>query len=138
MEARYGKFQYPLTIREGHLDTFGHVNNAAYLQILEEARWELITSRGYGIDKIRETGLGPTILEWQMRFRKELRLREKIIIETQGLTYNKKVGTLKQTITNAQGELCFEATMTYGLFDVRARKLVEATADWLKAIGLES
>ncbi|MBL7714247.1 MAG: acyl-CoA thioesterase [Bdellovibrionales bacterium] len=134
----YPKFQYPLVIREAHLDTFGHVNNATYLQILEEARWELITSRGYGVDKIRESGLGPTILEWQMRFRKELRLREKIVIETQGLAYNKKIGTLKQTILNEKGELCFEATMTFALFDVHARKLVEATPDWLKAIGMET
>lgn len=31
--------EYPVVIREHHLDTFGHVNNAAYLDILEEARW---------------------------------------------------------------------------------------------------
>ena len=40
---------YQLVIREQHLDTFGHVNNAKYLEILEEARWDLITGNGYGL-----------------------------------------------------------------------------------------
>ncbi len=31
--------EYHLLILEKHLDTFGHVNNASYLEILEEARW---------------------------------------------------------------------------------------------------
>ena len=37
--------EYALVIREQHLDTFGHVNNAKYLEILEEARWDLITAQ---------------------------------------------------------------------------------------------
>jgi hypothetical protein len=31
------KHEYEALIHERHLDTFGHVNNAAYLEILEEA-----------------------------------------------------------------------------------------------------
>ena len=71
---------YPILIKESDLDTFGHVNNATYLKLFEEARWDLITKNGYGIKTIRETKLGPTILEIKIRFLKELRLREKITI----------------------------------------------------------
>lgn len=46
---------YPLTIKETYLDTFGHVNSAMYLTLLEEARWEFINGNGYGIKKIQET-----------------------------------------------------------------------------------
>lgn len=36
-------FQYDMVIKIHHLDTFGHVNNAAYLQIFEEARsWDIL------------------------------------------------------------------------------------------------
>ena len=85
-------FEYPLTILETHLDTFGHVNNAVYLQIFEEARWELITQNGYGLDKIKETGLGPTILEIKIRYSRELKPRTKIIIKTQLASYNGRIG----------------------------------------------
>lgn len=129
-------FRYPLMIREGHLDTFGHVNNATYLQILEEARWEFITSRGFGLKEIQKFGMGPTILEWNMKFLKELRLRQKIIIESETLSYDKKIGILRQDILSENGELCFQAKMTFGLFDVRERKLVLPTPEWLHAVGL--
>jgi acyl-CoA thioester hydrolase len=46
---------YPLTIKETYLDTFGHVNNAMYLALLEEARWDLITTNGYGLKIIQVT-----------------------------------------------------------------------------------
>jgi len=129
-------FNYPLTIKEQHLDTFGHVNNATYLTLLEEARWELITQNGYGLSYIRETGLGPTILEINLKFLKELRLREAIIIESKMLSYEGKIGKMVQTMVR-NGETCCIAEFTVGLFNVKERKLVLPTPEWLKAIGVE-
>ena len=45
-------FRYPLTILEKHLDSFGHVNNATYLHLYEEARWDFITKRGFGLARV--------------------------------------------------------------------------------------
>jgi len=128
-------FSYPLTIREQHLDTFGHVNNATYLTLFEEARWELITQNGYGLSYIRETGLGPTILEINIKFMKELRLRQEIIIESKMISYEGKIGKLIQTMVR-NNEPCCVAEFTVGLFSVTERKLVLPTPEWLKAIGL--
>lgn len=130
-------FFYPLIIKESYLDTFGHVNNAIYLTLFEEARWDIITKNGYGVKKIQETGLGPTILEIKLSFLKELRLREKIIIETQMISYEKKIGKLSQKITR-EGEICCIAEFIMGLFDVNERKLILPTEEWLVAIGLET
>lgn len=131
------KFFYPLIIREYHLDTFGHVNNATYLQICEEARWELITSRGFGLEKIKESGLGPTIVEINMKFKKEIRLREKIVITSQTISYKNKIAVLVHEILNEDNEVMFEATIIFGLFDVRERKLVLPTPEWLYAVGMQ-
>lgn len=131
-------FDYALTIRENHLDTFGHVNNAVYLQIFEEARWELVTKHGYGMDKIRETGLGPTLLDVHVSFKKEIRLREKIVIKTQLDSYTGKIADVLQWIENSEGVRCAEATFKIGLFDTRARKLVLPTPEWLNALGVAS
>jgi thioesterase-3 len=105
------------------------------LQLFEEARWDWISGNGYGIDKIRETGLGPTILEIQLKFLKELRLRYKITIESQMLSYEKKIGVIEQEMKNEAGELCCQARFTMGLFDTHARKLILPTAEWLKAVN---
>jgi YbgC/YbaW family acyl-CoA thioester hydrolase len=127
-------FKYEMTIKEFHLDTFGHVNNAAYLQIYEEARWQFITENGYGLEKIKETGLGPVILEINLKFIKELHLRKKITIHSQTGEYNSRIGTIKQWITDSEDNLCSDAEMKIGLFDIHKRKLVKPTQDWLNSI----
>lgn len=132
------KFIYPLTIIERHLDTFGHVNNATYLEILEEARWDIIAKRGYDILAIKAKGIGPVILGFTVRFAKELTLREEIRVETQTVTYVKKIATMQQNIYNDAHELCFESTLTLGLMDMTARKLILPTPDWLQAIGIKA
>lgn len=131
-------FEYPLVIRETHLDTFGHVNNAVYLEILEEARWELITGNGYGIQKIKETGLGPTIVEIHLRFMRELLLRAHVVVKTQLESYEGKIAVLRQWIEDGSGQRCCEAEFKIGLFDVRMRKLVLPNREWLKALGVAS
>lgn len=128
------KYEYETIILEKHLDSFGHVNNAVYLQLLEEARWDLITKNGYGLDFVVNSGIGPTILDIQISFRRELLLRQKIRITTQMLEYATKVGTLKHEIFNEAGELCSEAIYKIGLFDTQKRKLISPTPEWIKAV----
>src|SRR5688500_5864821 len=102
------KFSYTVTIKKEHLDLFGHVNNAAYLQLFEEARWDLISKNGYGIQKIQETQLAPTILEIRVSFLKELRLSDRITIETSLTSYKNKIGTLTQKMIR-NDDVCCEA-----------------------------
>lgn len=130
-------FSYPLMIKETYLDTFGHVNNASYLTLFEEARWDILANNGYGMKKIQETGLGPTILEIKLNFFKELRLREEIIIETQATSYERKIGKMLQKMIR-DGEVCCQIEIVFGLFDVNERKLVSPTTEWLSAIGFKS
>jgi thioesterase III len=129
-------FSYPVIIKEGYLDTFGHVNNAMYLTLFEEARWDLITQHGYGLKKIQESKLGPTILELKLFFLKELRLRDKIIIETKLISYEKKIAKISQKMVR-DGEICCEAEIVVGLFSLLERKLVMPTAEWLHAMGVQ-
>jgi len=130
------RFTYPLLIKEAHLDTFGHVNNATYLMLMEEARWDFITQNGYGLQKVKETDLGPVILEIKLNFLKELHLREEIVIETQLLSYEGKIGKLQQKILR-DNKVCCSAEFIFGLFDLKARKLILPTPEWRKAIGME-
>ena len=128
-------FKYQLIIKEHHLDTFAHVNNATYLQLLEEARWEFLTNRGFSLKTIQELGVGPIILECHIQFLKELCLRQLIVIESQVLSYEKKVGVLRQDILDDHGVMCCQAKLTFGLFDMTTRKLALPTTQWLDAIG---
>jgi YbgC/YbaW family acyl-CoA thioester hydrolase len=128
-------FDYKITVKEFHLDTFGHMNNAVYLQIFEEARWELVTTHGYGLKKVLETGIGPTILEVNLRFMKEIKLREEITIQTVMTELKGKIFKIKQTILKADGAPAAEAVFTAALFDLKQRKIISPTQEWLEACG---
>ena len=126
---------FEIIIQETHLDVFGHVNNAKYLEIYEQSRWYYITEKGYGLEKIKQTQQGPVILEAKIRFLKELKERQKIKISLELVDYEGKVGHLKQQMTNEKNEIVSDLILTFGLFDLKARKLIEPTAEWKNAIG---
>jgi acyl-CoA thioester hydrolase len=130
-------FTYEKLILEQHLDTLGHVNNATYIALFEEARWDLVTKNGYGIKEVHAYKKSPVILHIDIKFVAEVRLRETISIETQLAEYPSKVGKIKQVMKKADGTIACEAMFTFGLFDLEKRKLVEATPEWKKAIGME-
>jgi len=125
-----------ILISEAHLDSFGHMNNARYFEILEQARWDLITERGFGIDTIRRTSTGPVVLEVHLRFRHELPPRERVVIRSQLASYEGKVGTIRQELIKPDGTVAAEALFTFGLFDMKRRKLIEPTPAWAYAVGL--
>jgi acyl-CoA thioester hydrolase len=129
--------EYEVLIIERHLDTFGHVNNATYLDLFEAARWDWITGNGFGLDRIRELQQGPTVLEIVLRFKREIKNRQRITIRTWVESYEGKVGTVLQEMRDEQGELCCEGRFLCGLFDLQARRLLAPTPEWRTAVGLE-
>lgn len=123
-------------VQETHLDIFGHMNNARYLELFEQARWDLITQRGYDLKKIQETGQGPVILEAHLRFMKELKQRDKIKISVECTEYNGKIGKLKQEMLNDKNEVCAELIVVLAFFDLKTRKIILPTPEWKVAIGI--
>lgn len=136
--ACFKVFHSKLIIKEHHLDTFGHVNNAAYMEILEGARWDFLTEHDFGLNTIQALQCGPVVLEFTLKFKKELRLRQLVNIETKILSYDKKIGTMSQKIIDAESALCCEALLVFGFFDLKARKLILPTPQWLTAIGYQA
>lgn len=129
------EFKYELQILEKHLDSFGHVNNAIYLELYEEARWDFITKGGYGLDKIHSERKGPIVLETTVTFRKEIKNREKISIISKSSEIKGKIMKMHQKILNQKGEISSEAFFTFGFMDLVERKLIAPTDEWLIAIG---
>lgn len=126
---------YDILIREHHVDSLGHMNNATYLALYEEARWELITSHGYGFHEVQRTKQAPVILEINLKFLKEVTLREKVRITTELLEYKGKIARMRQQMLKEDGSVASEAILTFGLFDLKQRKLIEPTDAWINAVG---
>jgi acyl-CoA thioester hydrolase len=124
-----------IVISEAHLDSFGHLNNARYLELFEQARWDLITERGFGLDTIRRTRTGPVILEVELKFLKELPPRETIVVQSELLDYERKIGRMRQAMQKSDGTAACQALVVFGLFHLDERRLLEPTPEWLHALG---
>jgi acyl-CoA thioester hydrolase len=131
-------FEYDVLIREVHLDSFGHVNNAAYVMLYEEARWDFIAKNGFGLDYIQKHQVGPVILDLSVRFKRELKNREQIKILSKTVEImSSKIMVLEQSMIRADGKVASEAKFTVGFFDLKERKLIDANPEWLKACGVK-
>ena len=129
--------QYKSVIQETWIDSFGHMNNAAYLELFEQARWDWIVARGWGLKQILEEQVGVTLLEINLKFFKEILARESVVVTVETVDYNRKIGRLVQRMVKSDGTVAAEAAITYGLFDMKARKLVEPTPQWKRTFGIE-
>jgi YbgC/YbaW family acyl-CoA thioester hydrolase len=131
-------FEYELVIKECHLDSFGHVNNAVYVQLYEEARWDFITRNGFGLEVIQKDQVGPVLLDLQVKFKREIKNREIIKIQSQTRELmNSKMMVLEQKMIKSDGRIASEAVFTIGFFDMKLRKLIDASPSWLKAVGIK-
>jgi len=130
-------FEQTILIREEHLDTFGHVNNARYLEIFEQARWDLISDNGFGLDYIKTSGTGPVVLEITLRFMREIKNRQRMVIRSQLDSYEGKIGRMTQELIDESGQICCEGKFVIALWDTTARKIIAPTLEWRRAVGLE-
>tara|TARA_R110000868_G_scaffold38661_9_gene135171 strand:+ start:4355 stop:4750 length:396 start_codon:yes stop_codon:yes gene_type:complete len=126
---------YQVLINESHLDTFGHVNNAKYLELYEQARWDLISGNNYGLKQIKKLKIGPVVLELDLKFKREIVNREVITIESrpQEITHP-LIMEIHQSMVKADGSTASLIILKVGLMDLEKRKLITPTKEWLEAI----
>ena len=75
------KFTYDFVVRGYELDSFGHVNNAVYLNYLEQARWEIMERLDL-LEYFKETGSFLIVTESRIKYIHELNIFDKALVET--------------------------------------------------------
>lgn len=128
-------FLYEFIVTEDLLDDYGHVNNAKYLTLYENARWAILGYSNLGTDMVRKLQTGPVILEVTVRFRHELKPGTKVIIETKSRRNGSKIFYFDQVMHDQKGTVFSKATFTAALFDLKKRKMITPNEKWLKAFG---
>lgn len=70
-----------IRVRGYELDSYGHVNNAVYLQYLEQGRWEFMKDK-YLLDQIEREELMLVIIETHIKYMREARMFDDLYVET--------------------------------------------------------
>ncbi len=75
-------FEYPITVRGYEMDSFGHVNNAVYLNYMEQARWEILRARDL-FDYFRQNGLILVVTDAILHYSKEAKIFDELVVRTE-------------------------------------------------------
>lgn len=118
-------------VRGYHCDFYGHVNNARYLELFEEARWQWAESV-MDLPAWQAAGFGFVVAGIDIRFRRPapegmlLRVRSDIV------RLDAKFGVFRQEVLEAEGgRLLAEADVTFAVIDTRTGRALplEGRAD---------
>jgi acyl-CoA thioester hydrolase len=117
-------FTVRIGVRGYEVDRQGHLNQAAYLNYAEHARWEFMRAAGITQDALVASGVGPVTLETTIRLMRELRVGDEVDVSCGFDWDGGRTFRLRQDFHRADGTLVAELTATGGLLDLRERRLV--------------
>lgn len=89
-----------LTVYPYDCDAFGHVNQAALLQLLERARWDAL-ARGPGMDVFERHGVWPAVRKATVEYKAPVFSRDVLRIETTLVHRGTTSLTLRHTVRRA-------------------------------------
>jgi YbgC/YbaW family acyl-CoA thioester hydrolase len=74
-------FEYKVSVRGYELDSYGHLNNAVYLNYFEQARWEIMRQIDL-LNYFKDNNLLLVVTEMQVRYSREVKLFDELVIQT--------------------------------------------------------
>ncbi|MHB1414856.1 MAG: acyl-CoA thioesterase [Chloroflexota bacterium] len=101
-------------VRYSDLDMLEHVNNAVYLQYVQEAAMRHAEAVGYGYGRMRELGGTFVVRRHEIEYRRAARAGDELLITTRLVHMRGMRATRKTTIVDAaSGKLVAEASTDY-------------------------
>jgi thioesterase III len=110
-----------IKVRGYHLDVFGHVNNARYLEFLEEARWAAI-EKTIDLQAIASEGYAFTVVNININYRRPALLNEILRVETELTRWGQRSAVIRQLVNlKESGTVVADAEVTFVMYDTQKR-----------------
>jgi len=112
-------FTSTIKVRGFHEDRFGHVNNARYLEFLEEGRWDYLDVRGPR-GGFAALGIFPVVVHLSISYRRPSSAGDELHVRTAVASVSSRKIVMHQEITQTStGKLCCEADVSIILVDAQ-------------------
>lgn len=129
-----------IIVRNYHIDHFGHVNHARYVELLEEARWRYLEENNL-LEPIHRLGAFHVVTDLAIQYRQGARIGDILRIETQidGRS-NHSFSVSQKIFLQASSKVAVEATIINVFVDGRGRPkaitsdILEIWPDLAKAV----
>jgi len=107
-----------IKIRGYHEDRFGHVNNARYLELLEEARWADFEARGVDTGFLKEQGVFPVVVRLTISYRRPASAGDTVNVSVDVKQAGRRKIVLAQEVRlDGDDAVCAEAEITVVFLD---------------------
>jgi thioesterase III len=114
-----------LRVRGYHLDGYGHVNNARYLEFLEEGRWAYFDERPDLARRLQQGGVAFVAVNLNIDYREAAVAGDDIEILTRLSGVGGRSARMTQEIRRERdGALVSAGTLTFVLLDVAANRAI--------------
>ena len=107
-----------LKVRTYECDSYGHVNNANYLNYLEYARHEFLKDLGFNYQAMIQAGYGIYIARIEIDYKKPAFLDDDLLIKSWPVKKGAVSGIIAQEISRGE-ELLAGAKVTWAFVDSR-------------------
>jgi len=112
-----------IKIRGYHTDMYQHVNNARYLEFLEEGRWQLLEDH-LDLDAFVEGGFSFFVVNINISYRSPARVGDTLFVRSGMKKLGNKSAVFQQQIVNkATGGVCIDADVTFVIAGTSGRPL---------------
>jgi len=123
-----------IKVRGYHEDRFGHVNNARYLEFLEEARWAHLEERGLDTAFFKAHGIFPVVVRLSISYRRPASAGDVLNITTEAASAgSRKIVIAQQARFASSDEVCVEAEVTIVFLDEKTGRPIPLSDDILRA-----
>ena len=113
-----------IKVRGYHCDFYGHVNNARYLELMEEARWQYLEV-GLGLEYWSGRGLGFVVAGIDIKYKRPASPGMELEISTEMTESEGRTGYIQQVFTDRQsGKTVVEARVKFAVIDLKTGRPV--------------
>jgi thioesterase-3 len=122
-------YRITIKVRGYHLDMYGHVNNARYLEFLEEARWAFIEQQ-MPIAEFEKKGIAFVVVNININYRQPALLDYTLEIQTEMAKVGGKSARIHQDIILAGSDRRIaDADITFVAIDTNTKQVLLIEGD---------
>ncbi|OEU81278.1 MAG: hypothetical protein BA865_12140 [Desulfobacterales bacterium S5133MH4] len=115
-------FEACLKVRTYECDSYGHANNAVYLNYLEYARMEALNRKGLSLKKMKQMGFLIVVRRIEIDYKAPAGEGDDLLIRTYLKDHNKMKGVFSQEIVKRPNHtLVAKADVTWVFVDLEGR-----------------
>ncbi len=127
---------YAIKVRGFHCDLYGHVNNARYLEFLEEARWAFVEEVP-ALAALESKGLGFVIAAVTIEYKRPVGLGETVEIHSAMAGVEAKRAVMHQEVRHqVTGKTIADAHVSFAIIDLKTGRAVPLTDERRGWFGL--